>query len=175
MKTLGFEDLSESDKALVISARDVAQNAYAPYSGFAVGCAIRTKSGKVVTSANMENASYGVTICAEAGALSAATSLGELSAIQAIAIVGFIYSPIRIATQVVTPCGRCRQLIFEAAELADHDIDVFCCNGDLTQIELYGIFELLPRSFGPNTVNQTGKAKSTEEKPVQKKLKVLRT
>lgn len=123
-------------------------NAYAPYSGFAVGAAARTRSGKVYLGANLENAAYGVGMCAEVAAITAANSAGDYN-IEAIAVAGFKFAAPIDASQIVTPCGRCRQLILEAAQVAGVDITVFSCSGDLAAIHHAAISDLLPVAFGP--------------------------
>src|SRR5207237_2510979 len=83
--------LDRRDRELVEKAQEGAARAYAPYSLFAVGAAVRSKSGAIYTAANLENASSGLTICAEAAALSLANSMGDPD-IDAIAIVGFNFT-----------------------------------------------------------------------------------
>lgn len=154
MKRLTAGDLDRDPKLdeLIRTARQQAYlHAYAPYSGFAVGAAARDDSDKIHVGANLENAAYGVVMCAEVGALTAANANGAFSRLKAIAVVGFGFFPRLNTSQIVTPCGRCRQLIYEAAELSG-DVDVFACSGDLRQIEQWSIFELLPRAFGPKTL-----------------------
>jgi cytidine deaminase len=142
-------------KDLIFKAREVAyQNAYAPYSGFAVGAAARDKDKNIYLGANLENAAYGVVMCAEVGALTAANTGGGFNRLEAIAVVGFGFFPDRHVTEIVTPCGRCRQIIFEASELSGN-VDIYCCSGDLDTIEQYSITELLPRAFGPKTLGIT--------------------
>lgn len=89
------------------AAKDARTRAYAPYSGFAVGAAIQTNSGAVFTGCNVENASYGATICAERAALAAAIAAGERELV-AIAIASAATSP-------TPPCGICRQCLIELA------------------------------------------------------------
>ncbi|MGH9292233.1 MAG: cytidine deaminase [Acidimicrobiales bacterium] len=88
------------------AALGAAEHAYAPYSGLAVGAAGLTSDGRVVTGCNVENASYGLTLCAECGLVSAlhATGVGRLVAVSVVAADG---GPL-------SPCGRCRQLLLEA-------------------------------------------------------------
>lgn len=143
--------ISEENVALCRAALMAANNAYAPYSGFAVGAAVRTKDGNVFVGANLENASYGLGICAEIAALSAANTAGKYL-IKSIAVTGLVFWPDTNAETVVTPCGRCRQKIKEAADVSGTDITVLCCNGDLNNIREYRISELLPDSFGPETM-----------------------
>lgn len=154
MKKLTLDDLKRAPKLqnLIIQAREAAYwHAYAPYSGFAVGAAARDKKGNIYLGANLENAAYGVVMCAEVGALTAANVHGAFDQLEALAVVGFAFHPRADCSQIVTPCGRCRQLIFEAAELSS-SIDVFACSGDLKQIEQWSIAEMLPRAFGPKTL-----------------------
>jgi cytidine deaminase len=154
MKRLTGDDLKNDPKLnkLILKARETAYSrAYAPYSGFAVGAAARDKKGNIYLGANLENAAYGVVMCAEVGALTAANTSGVFDQLEAIAVVGFGFHPRENLSQIVTPCGRCRQIIFEASELSGH-IDVFACSGDLKEIEQYSITELLVRAFGPRTL-----------------------
>src|SRR6266536_125005 len=141
--------LAETPKDLLRAAAEAARNAYAPYSGFAVGAAAQTADGSVFTGANMENASHGLTVDAEMGALQAASTAGKLSEIVQIAGVGGRMEAGERNRAVVTPCGRCRQLILEAAHLGARDIDVWCADLDLTSIHRFKISELLPHGFGP--------------------------
>lgn len=94
----------ESDK-LVSAAREAAQKAYAPYSGFSVGAAVLTAEGNIFSGCNVENVSYGLTICAERTALVKAVSEGYRN-IRAVAI----YAE---TEPYCTPCGACRQFIAE--------------------------------------------------------------
>lgn len=134
------------DAAVVASA-----SAYAPYSGFVVGAAAQTVDGRIFSAANMENASYGLSVCAEVGALQTAASANALGLITQMAIVGAPKG--QSATgQIVTPCGRCRQLILESAQLADRDIAVLCADVALTVVRGFFISELLPHAFGPSNL-----------------------
>jgi homotetrameric cytidine deaminase len=92
---------------LMKSARQAAEHAYAPYSGFRVGAALRLASGEVVTGANVENVSYGLTICAERSALVRAVSqFGPAIRIAAVAVVN-------LNNAASPPCGACRQVLAE--------------------------------------------------------------
>src|ERR1700680_183720 len=86
-----LKTLERRDQELVEKAQEAAPGAYAPYSLFAVGAAVRSKSGAIYAAANLENASSGLTICAEAAALSLANSAGDPD-IDAIAVVGFNFT-----------------------------------------------------------------------------------
>jgi cytidine deaminase len=139
---------TQHSTALLRHARQAASNAYAPYSGFAVGAAVATEDGRVFTGANMENASFGLTLCAEAGALQAASSAGALNQVTSIAIVGGPIRPSNQSTGPVEPCGRCRQLIQESAMLSNNDIKVISSDLDLKTRSENRISQLLPKSFG---------------------------
>jgi cytidine deaminase len=135
-------------KALFQAARKAADNAYAPYSGFAVGAAVETSNGEIFAGANMENASYGLTSCAEVGALQAASSAGALGRIRRIAIVGGPTKPAAGYRPMATaPCGRCRQLLAEAAMLGGHDIEVWFADLGQIVIERRTASQLLPDAF----------------------------
>lgn len=92
---------------LKAAAASVAENAYAPYSGLRVGAAGLTEDGRVVTGCNVENASYGLTLCAECGLVSALHSTAPGQRLHAVAIVAGDGEPL-------LPCGRCRQVLMEA-------------------------------------------------------------
>ncbi len=124
-------------QVLFEAAKAVQANAYAPYSHFHVGAAIRTTSGAVFTGANMENAAYPQGICAEGGALSAMVSAGERE-IAEVLVIG-------PDDGLTTPCGGCRQKIREFAQL-DTPIHVAGPEGVRRS---FTMDELLPVSFGP--------------------------
>lgn len=137
------------DKKLIEEMIDLAIRqldfSYAPYSGFKVGAALLTKSGKFYTGCNIENASYTPTNCAERTAFFKAVSEGEKE-FEVICIVG---GKDGILTEYASPCGVCRQVMMEF------------CNPDAFQIilatsrEQYEIFtlkELLPLGFGPTNL-----------------------
>jgi cytidine deaminase len=146
-----LKTLDRPDRELVEKAQEASARAYAPYSLFAVGAAVRCKSGAIYAAANLENASSGLTICAEAAALSLANSAGEPE-IDAIAVVGFNFTDTAGASRLVAPCGSCRQLIAEAAQRANGDVRVICCNGELSDIVVWTIADLLPNAFGPENL-----------------------
>lgn len=153
-KTMTLSDLNEADRRLVAAAREALRNAYVPYSRFAVGAAARSKSGQIYRGANLENASYGITMCAEVAALTAANSAGDF-AIEAIAVIGGSFEDEIANTKIVTPCGRCRQMLVEAAQIADPGsnlLTVLACNFELTEIQVAPIRELLPYPFGPENL-----------------------
>ena len=142
--------MTEDRDALIDAAREAASRAYAPYSGFHVGAALLLKDGSVVTGANVENASYGLTLCAETAAVAKIANEGWIDQLVAVAIIGGRPDgDALLGADPVHPCGRCRQILNEAAEQSSTDIDVFCASGDGTAVASYKLSELLPHSFGP--------------------------
>jgi cytidine deaminase len=93
--------------ALRVAAVAAAERAYAPYSGLRVGAAAQAGDGQVITGCNVENASYGLTLCAECGLVSALHASGAAGPLLAVAVVAGDGEPL-------LPCGRCRQLLLEA-------------------------------------------------------------
>jgi cytidine deaminase len=146
--------IAPADWPFIKAAHHAALNAYAPYSHFAVGAAVRTRGGSIYTGANLENAAYGVGMCAEMAAVAAANSAGDFE-IEAIAVTGWTFWPKRDGRMVVTPCGRCRQIICEAGQSAGKDVEILCCNGDLTEVMTQPISALLPHAFGPENLGIT--------------------
>ena len=135
---------------LITAARDAATRAYAPYSGFHVGAALLLKNGDVVTGANVENASYGLTLCAETAAVAKIANEGWIGELAEVAIVGGRPDgDALIGSDPVNPCGRCRQILNEAAERSKADILVHCASGDGSAVKSYKLSELLPAAFGP--------------------------
>jgi cytidine deaminase len=140
--------MSATLDSLVAAAVTAAQNAYAPYSNFHVGAALLLEDGGIVTAANFENASYGMTLCAETVAIAKANSDGQLRQIVAIAVAGGLEG--RIGTEAITPCGRCRQIIKEVADLTDRDLPVYCAHS--SGYDTHKLSELLPHGFGPKSL-----------------------
>jgi cytidine deaminase len=148
--------MSVSIAALVAAARAVSAHAHAPYSGFGVGAAVLLENGEVISGCNFENASYGMTLCAETVALATVNSQGKLRQVRAIAVVGGALINGQITGQdIVTPCGRCRQIIHEAAVLSGHDVAVHCAAAQGAEVETLPISVLLPRAFGPDALGIT--------------------
>ncbi|NMA93635.1 MAG: cytidine deaminase [Clostridiales bacterium] len=122
-----------TDRELFRLSVKAAENAYAPYSGFKVGAALLTKDGRVFTGCNVENSSYGATICAERGAMMKAISEGCRN-FEAIAISGNGGSS--------WPCGICRQFMFEFSE----DLRIISGDGE-DALKVHSLSELLPEGF----------------------------
>jgi len=122
------------DTELIEAAKKAASRAYAPYSRFRVGAALLTKSGKVFAGCNVENASYGLTICAERSAIFSAIAAGEREFVRMV-----IFTP----TEPLTgPCGACRQVMAEFAP----NLRVILVNRS-GRTRTYGLSKLLPERF----------------------------
>lgn len=135
---------------LVAVAREAALNAHAPYSGFGVGAALLLDDGEIISGCNFENASYGLTLCAETVAIATANAQGKLRQIKEIAVIGGKLIDGRITgVEPVRPCGRCRQVINEAGGLSGTDIIVHCASADGSAVEHHKLSDLLPHAFGP--------------------------
>ena len=118
---------------LVRRAREVMQNAYAPYSRFHVGAAIEAADGTIHVGCNVENASYGLTICAERMAVGAAVAAGKRS-LKRVAVATAVEPP-------ATPCGACRQL------LAEFGLDLEIIAVGPSSERRWKLKELLPEAF----------------------------
>ncbi len=126
--------MPDEHDALIAAATHARENAHAPFSNFRVGAALRAKSGRVYTGCNVENATYGLTVCAERVAIFKAISEGERG-FDAIAVVA--------DTDVLTPpCGACRQIIWEFCG----EVPVILANTK-GRIERENSAKLLPRAF----------------------------
>jgi cytidine deaminase len=125
---------TEDERALWEQAQAATERAYAPYSGFRVGAALRTPQGDVVTGGNVENASFGVTICAEQAAVVRAVAEGRRE-FDAIAVAA------SSDAETVSPCGACRQVL---AEFAPGLTVVYRRGGEVVAESLA---ELLPATF----------------------------
>ncbi|MBQ8228325.1 MAG: cytidine deaminase [Clostridia bacterium] len=127
-----------NSKILIAKAVEAMENSYSPYSGFKVGAALLTKSGKVFTGCNIENASYSPTNCAERTAFFKAVSDGERE-FTAIAVVGGKDGEI---SSFCSPCGVCRQVM---TEFCEKDFMIILFDGKTTKA--YTLEKLLPESF----------------------------
>jgi len=138
---------------LIARARQAALKAYAPYSGFSVGCAVESVDGEIAVGANMENACFRLGVCAEVSALTAAQQAFGLDRVARIAVVGGrVENGALAGEQVVTSCGGCRQSILEAAQLSGNDVEMISGSGDGVQVDVRRISDLLPLGFGPDNL-----------------------
>lgn len=140
-----INDLSNEDAYLVAKAREVANNAWAPYSNFLVGAAVELENGKVIIGNNQENAAYPSGLCAERVALFAANAGYPNSAVKTIAISAF--NKKGHVQEPVKPCGSCRQAILEAETRFEKPIKLLLDGANSIYI-MEGIASLLPLSFG---------------------------
>jgi cytidine deaminase len=127
--------IDDERRSLIDLANEARRHAYAPYSNYPVGAALRTKSGKVFTGVNVENAAYPTTICAERTAVFKAVSEGERT-FNAIAVV---------TDNGGSPCGSCRQVLAEFGL----DTIVLIANGAGELLQETTVKELLPGAFTP--------------------------
>lgn len=136
---------------LIAAARRAARHAHAPYSRFAVGAAVLLDDGTIVTGTNFENASYGLSLCAETVALATVNAQGRLRDVVAVAVTGgsIGLDGAISGTALIRPCGRCRQILNEAAQLGGRDLRVHCAGATGADFQSYLLSELLPDAFGP--------------------------
>ncbi len=127
-----------TDEKLIQEAMEVRVNSYSPYSRFPVSAALLTESGRVFTGVNVENASYGLTMCAERVAIGTAVAAGEKT-FQAIAV---------IVKGGGSPCGACRQVLNEFAP----NLRVLMADEMGNLIRERTLAELLPEAFGPHSL-----------------------
>lgn len=153
-----FDELADWQKDLVEAACKASMNAYNPYSGLAVGAALMSDIGKpgakpeVYTATNLENASYSLTICAERAAVAKAVSEGvrEFRAIALIAHGKQLHHD-----ELLTPCGACRQVLFEFADLAQRELEVIVSSPDRSQILVTTVDALLPHAVKRKHIGRT--------------------
>ena len=140
----------EEMRLLGEQATNAMTRAYAPYSNFHVGAAVKGASGKIYLGANVENASYGATCCAERNAIFQAVLAGEKE-LTTIAIVG---GKNGVVTDYCPPCGICRQVMREFADPSAFKIHL---RKSPTEFKSYTLEDLLPESFGPDHLADTSK------------------
>ena len=138
---------------LLMLAAQVRERAYAPYSHYKVGAAVLAKSGRIYTGCNVENASYGLTVCAERNAIFKGISEGEKE-FTAIAIV---------TANGGSPCGACRQVEFE---FMHPDARVFLSDEDLKNVQALTVGELLPDGFTPRKLREGQRKDAPKQLPI---------
>jgi cytidine deaminase len=119
---------------LIKKAKNARLKAYAPYSNFKVGAALLTKNGNVYTGANVENSTYGLTICAERVAVFKAVNKGDKDFVKMVVVAD--------KNPPITPCGACRQVLSEFTK----DLQIICVNLK-GKVDRYTLKELLPEAF----------------------------
>ncbi|MDR0847494.1 MAG: cytidine deaminase [Propionibacteriaceae bacterium] len=117
---------------LLVAARDIVTRSYSPYSHYPVGAAAWTTDGRVLSGCNVENASFGLTLCAECSLVSAlaASGGGRLAR----------FTCVNAAGDIITPCGRCRQLLYE---FGGSELEI------LSPLGVVALADMLPQAFGP--------------------------
>ena len=135
------------EQALITAAFVAAEQAYAPYSDYPVGAALLFDDGAVITGCNVENASYGLALCAETVAVAKALGEGRRGGLVAVAVIG-----LKAGADPITPCGRCRQMMNEVAALGSTDPIVLCVGAD--EVRRVALSDLLPHAFGPENLKQ---------------------
>jgi cytidine deaminase len=131
-----------ADKSLIAAAVEARAKAYAPYSRFLVGAAVKDEHGAVHAGCNVENAAYPQGTCAEAGAIAAMIMAGGRKIIEAAVVGG--------GASLVTPCGGCRQKL---REFGAPDLAIHVCDESGRIKRSFTLEELLPSSFGPENLS----------------------
>ena len=144
-----LEELTASDQKLILKARDAAGKAYAPYSHYLVGSALRLADGTVVTGNNQENASSPLGTCAERSALFWANANFPGLAVNTIVVTAIDKNG--EAARNVSPCGACRQVMLETQHRFNHPMRVILDSRDKIEI-LDNVESLLPLSFNGNSL-----------------------
>lgn len=151
IEEIQFGHLDRKEQDLLLQAKIALTNAYNPYSNFSVGAALLSLDDKIITGANFENAAYSPCICAERSALASANNMGirKFSHIAVIAL-----GQLGATKHITSPCGVCRQMIFEASQVSGTDIKVIMSNTKMTEVVTALISDLLPLAFGPNDLKK---------------------
>ena len=141
--------MTEPASDLFAAARAAREKAYAPYSGFAGGAAVRGAAGRIFSGCNVENAAYPVGTCAEAGAIAAMAAAGETRIVEALVTAD--------SAEPVTPCGACRQRL---REFADESLKIHAADSTGV-IATFTLGALLPHSFGPRHLPNSSREADT--------------
>ena len=131
-----YSQMVDKQYKLVKAAMAARERAYAPYSNYAVGAAVLAADGQIFTGVNVENASYGLSICAERTAVFRLVATTGAQSIQAVAVA---------TANGGSPCGACRQVL---VEFAPHDIPLWLSDA-AGNVQAFTLYELLPAHFGP--------------------------
>ena len=148
LREIARTELDETRQALIDAAVAASTRAHAPYSRFHVGAALLFADGTMHTGANFENASYGLSLCAETVAIASANTAGRLGELIAIAIAAEGELEGARIGDFIAPCGRCRQVLAEAAGIAERDIEVLMLAFDGSRVRQTTARALLPLAFG---------------------------
>ncbi len=144
------DELSEADRQLVIAAREAAGDAYAPYSRFCVGAAVRLENGVIIKGNNQENAAYPIGLCAERVALFYANANNPGLAVDALAITALKHG--ELVVEPVKPCGSCRQAMMEVECRFQKPFRIILDGRSRLQV-FDGADSLLPFAFRPESLD----------------------
>jgi len=146
MKEIPYAKLDSTQQRMLDEATKVMETAYNPYSNFYVGAALLSQDDQIITGSNVENAAYGSTICAERAAILRANAMG-IRTFDKVALIG--RGKDFDTTEVTSPCGSCRQMLYESAQISEKDLEVIMSTTKKDKIIMATIEELLPLAFGP--------------------------
>lgn len=137
-------ELPHGDKVLLEKAKEAAKKAYAPYSKFSVGAAVKLDNGEYITGSNQENAAFPSGLCAERVVLFYAQSQFPTATIETLAIVA--YQEEKMVAQPLYPCGACRQVMVESEQRGASPMRVICGGAERVEV-VEGVASLLPFLF----------------------------
>ncbi len=140
-----LDEMDPQDAELMRRAHEATQSAYAPYSKFNVGAAVRLANGEIVTGNNIENAAYPSGLCAERVAMFGAMAKFPGVAFEALAVTA--HSQTKVIAEPVAPCGACRQVIVEVEQLSKRPLRVMCQGQEGPIMVFEGIESLMPFIF----------------------------
>ena len=146
MREIKYGRLEPFQKMLLDAATIVMRTAYCPYPNFSVGAALLSQSGEIITGSNVENAAYSPVICAERSALVTANARG-IRTFDSIAVIAKRGDD--DTTEVTAPCGHCRQMLYESAQISERNLEIIMATTRKDKIVIVTIEELLPLAFGP--------------------------
>ena len=146
MQEIVYEKLDSIQRKMLDEAEKVMETAYNPYSNFYVGAALLSQDGRIITGSNVENAAYGLTICAERAAILRANAMGIRTFDKLVIIArGKDFD----TSEVTAPCGSCRQMLYESSQVSERDLEIIMFTTKKDKIVIATIKELLPLAFGP--------------------------
>ena len=140
-----LDEMDPQDAELMRQAHEATQHAYAPYSKFNVGAAVRLANGEIVTGNNIENAAYPSGLCAERVAMFSAMAKFPGVAFEALAVTA--HSQTKLVAEPVAPCGACRQVMVEVEQLSKQPLRVLCQGQEGPIMVFEGIESLMPFIF----------------------------
>lgn len=140
-----LDEMDPQDAELMRRAHEATQSAYAPYSKFNVGAAVRLANGEIVTGNNIENAAYPSGLCAERVAMFGAMAKYPGVAFEALAVTA--HSQTKVIAEPVAPCGACRQVMVEVEQLSKRPLRVMCQGQEGPIMVFEGIESLMPFIF----------------------------